>query len=80
MKQCWAIGLIAFIAEVLTIIWQWGHSPTHGVRDWYEGSFRAYFVDSISPWIAAFVSLGLLWVLIRGIKLRLRKSRNTDGI
>ncbi len=64
MKKCWAICLIALTAEVLAITWRWEQSPTDSLRAWYEGSFRAYFVESFVPWLIIFTVLTLLWLLI----------------
>jgi hypothetical protein len=74
MKKYWTISLIALIAEVATVTWRWGHSPTHGIRDWYEGSFKAYFIDSITPWLVAFSVLIALWLLITKIVTRGKQS------
>jgi len=72
MRQ-WTIVLAAFIAEALTITWRWGHSPTDGLRVWY-GSFREYFIDSISPWLVIFAVLVSAWVLIAKLVTRRKQE------
>lgn len=66
------VCLIAFIAEVLVITWRWGHSPTHRLRDWYEGSFQVYFLDWITPWLITFSVLTVIWLLV----IRIRKKQD----
>ena len=64
MKRCWAVCLVALITEALAITWRWGSAPTHTVRDWYEGSFETYFVDSFTPWFIIFTGLTLILLLV----------------
>jgi len=60
--------LIAFVAEVAIVTWRWGHSPTHGIRDWYEGSFQSYIVDNVGAWLIVFTVLCGSWLLIAKVR------------
>jgi hypothetical protein len=73
MKNCWVVCLIAFVAQVLTVTWRWGHSPTHRLRDWYEGSFQNYFIDFVGPWLIVFGMLTAIWLLITQTRKKRRK-------
>ena len=71
MKACSVSYLIAFITEVIIITWRWGHSPTDGLRVWYD-SFQSYFIDNIVPWVMVFTVLTGMWLLIA--KLRKKQA------
>jgi hypothetical protein len=73
MKECWVIYLLAVITEVIIATWRWGHSPTHRLRDWYEGSFQSYFIDNVGPWVIVFTVLTAMWLLVA--KRRKRESK-----
>ena len=62
-KWLW-VCLFAFVSEVWAIRWRWEAAPTDQLRAWYEGSFRTYFVESITPWLIAFSVLTAIWLLI----------------
>lgn len=71
MKKWPWVCLIAFVSEVYAIRWRWEAAPTDQLRAWYEGSFRTYLVESISPWVITFSLLMGLWLVIT----RLREKR-----
>jgi len=62
------VCLIAFVTEVWTIRWRWERAPTDQLRVWYEGSFRTYFVECISPWLVGFSVLIAIWLFITQIR------------
>jgi hypothetical protein len=70
MKKWPWIFLIAFVSEIYAIRWRWEAAPTDQLRVWYEDSFRTYFVESITPWLIAFIVLSAIWLLITKIKER----------
>lgn len=71
MKKWPWVCLIAFVSEVYAIRWRWEAAPTDQLRAWYEGSFRTYLVESISPWVITFSLLMGVWLVIT----RLREKR-----
>ena len=72
MKACWVSCFIAFITEVIIITWRWGHSPTDGLRVWYD-SFQSYFIDNIGPWVIVFSVLTGIWLLIAKLRNKQRE-------
>jgi hypothetical protein len=75
MKKWFWVCVIALVSELFAIRWRWGAAPTDQLRAWYEGSFRAYLLDSITPWLIAFSVLMALWLLITKIVIRKKQSR-----
>jgi hypothetical protein len=73
MKKWPWVCLIALVAEVYAIRWRWEAAPTDQLRVWYEDSFRAFFLESIAPWIISFtLMMGLLLFIAR---LREKRAR-----
>jgi len=72
-KWTW-VCVIAFVSELYAIRWRWEAAPTDQLRAWYEGSFRTYLLESITPWLVAFSVLMTLWLLFARIVTR-RKQR-----
>ena len=52
--------LIALVAELGASFWIWGHSPTHSIRDSYEGVFWAYEIDRLIAWLICFALLAFV--------------------
>jgi hypothetical protein len=57
--------LVALVTEVGVSFWTWGHSPTHALRDLYEGNFLAYESERFIPWLIIFALLGIVRFLIK---------------
>jgi hypothetical protein len=57
--------LVALVTELGVSYWTWGHSPTHALRDLYEGDFLAYEAERLIPWLIIFVPLGVARALIK---------------
>ena len=59
---------IAIISEVWAIRYRWEAAPTDQLRVWYEGSFKTYFIESVTPYLLAFSVLTAIWLLITKIR------------
>lgn len=64
MKKWTWVFLIALGAELFAIRWRWEAAPTDQLRVWYDGSFRRFLVETITPWLIAFGVLLVVWLLI----------------
>jgi hypothetical protein len=72
MKKWLWVCLIALVSEVFAIRWRWEAAPTDQLRAWYEGSFRTYLVESITPWLTFTMLMAALLLIT---KIRNRKER-----
>ena len=48
--------------------------PT-SIRAWYEGFFRTYLLESVTPWVVAFTVLTGMWLLIERMRMRRKQSK-----
>jgi hypothetical protein len=64
MKRYFAVLAIALVAEIGTSWWRWVRAPTDTLRAWYGGSFLAYEMERLIPWLVMVAMLLILWLLI----------------
>ena len=63
-RELLQIFVVSLSVEVFTSLWKWLRAPTDGLRVNYNGNFLAYEAERLVPWVACFLLVASLWLVL----------------